>query len=217
MNNNVFVLSRTHSVANHFLAELRDASLQTNRMRFRKNMERLGELLAYEVSRSLPYEVTNVKTPLGESSIGLLEEHPILITILRAGIPLLQGFMNMFDQSDCGFIGAYRNEGSGPVSINLDYLSVPSIDRKTIVLIDPMLATGRSVLEAVKVLSSKGTPRHIHIVSAVAAPEGLKLLKENLTLPYSLWTGAIDEKLNSSFYIVPGLGDAGDLSYGIKD
>jgi uracil phosphoribosyltransferase len=217
MNNNVFVLSKTHSVANHFLAELRDAVLQTNRMRFRKNMERLGELLAYEVSRSLLYEVTNVKTPLGESSIGLLTEHPVLITILRAGIPLLQGFMNMFDQSDCGFIGAYRNESSGAVSINLDYLSVPPVDRRTVVLIDPMLATGRSVLEAIKVLSAKGTPRHIHIVSAVAAPEGLKLLKENITLPYSLWTGAIDEKLNSSFYIVPGLGDAGDLSYGIKD
>jgi uracil phosphoribosyltransferase len=217
MNNNVFVLSKTHSVANHFLAELRDASLQTNRMRFRKNMERVGEMLAYELSKSLPYEEVSVKTPLGESSIALLKEHPLLITILRAGIPFLQGFMNLFDQSDCGFIGAYRNEGSGGVSINLDYLSVPPVDNRIIVLIDPMLATGRSVVEAIKVLSSKGTPRHIHIVSAVAAPEGLKLLKENLTLPYSLWTCAIDEKLNSSFYIVPGLGDAGDLSYGIKD
>jgi uracil phosphoribosyltransferase len=217
MNNNVFVLSNTHSVANHFLGELRDASVQKNRMRFRTNMERLGEVLAYELSKSLSYEEKIVKTPLGESTVAQLEEFPLLITILRAGIPLLQGFMNIFDQSDCGFIGAYRNENSGAVSINLDYLSVPPVDRKTIVLIDPMLATGRSVLEAIKVLSSKGTPRHIHIASAVAAPEGLKLLKENLTLPYSLWTCAIDEKLNSSFYIVPGLGDAGDLSYGIKD
>jgi uracil phosphoribosyltransferase len=217
MNNNVFVLSDTHSVANHFLAELRDASLQTNRMRFRKNMERLGEVLAYELSKSLQYEVAKVRTPLGETSVALMRDSPLLITILRAGIPFLQGFMNVFDQSDCGFIGAYRNEASTSVSINLDYLSVPPVEGKTVVLIDPMLATGRSVLEAVKVLSSKGTPRHVYVVSAVAAPEGLKLLKENLTLPYSLWTCAIDEKLNSSFYIVPGLGDAGDLSYGIKD
>jgi uracil phosphoribosyltransferase len=217
MDNNIFVLNETHSVANHFLAELRDITVQKNRMLFRKNMERLGEVLAYELSKSLPYEIRNIKTPLGNSEVAVLKQHPLLIAILRAGIPFLQGFMNVFDHADCGFIGAYRNENSGKISVSVDYLSIPPIDGKTIILIDPMLATGRSVLDAVKGLLSKGTPEQIHIVSAVASPEGLKLLKENLTLRYSLWTCAIDEKLDSSFYIVPGLGDAGDLSYGIKE
>lgn len=216
MDNNVFVLSDTNSVANQFLLELRDASIQKDRMRFRKNMERLGQILGYEVSRKLAYVKKTVTTPLGETSVAVLKENPLLVTILRAGVPLLQGFQQIFDAADCGFIGAYRNENTGAITISLDYLSVPSVDKKTIILIDPMLATGRSLLDAVKVLSSKGTPSHICIVSVVAAPEGLKLLKDNLTLPYSLWTCAIDEKLNSDFYIVPGLGDAGDLSYGIK-
>lgn len=216
MDNNLFVLSQNHSIANQFLSELRDASLQKDRMRFRKNMERLGQILGYEVSKKLSYELKKVKTTLGESSIAVLKEYPLLITILRAGIPFLQGFLNVFDHADCGFIGAYRNENAETITVNLEYLSVPSVDKKYIVLIDPMLATGRSVLDALKVLLSKGTPAHVFIVSVVAAPEGLQLLKENLTLPYSLWTCAVDEKLNSSFYIVPGLGDAGDLSYGIK-
>lgn len=216
MDNNLFVLSQNHSIANQFLSELRDASLQKDRMRFRKNMERLGQILGYEVSKRLLYELKKVKTPLGESSIAVLKEYPLLITILRAGFPFLQGFLNVFDHADCGFIGAYRNENAETITVNLEYLSVPSVDKKYIVLIDPMLATGRSVLDALKVLLSKGTPAHVFIVSVVASPEGLQLLKENLTLPYSLWTCAVDEKLNSSFYIVPGLGDAGDLSYGIK-
>lgn len=217
MENNLFVLNENHSIANQFLSELRDASLQKDRMRFRKNMERLGQILGYEISKRLHYELIKVKTPLGESSIAVLKEYPLLITILRAGIPFLQGFLNVFDQSDCGFAGAYRNESAEKITVNLEYFSVPSIHNKTIVLIDPMLATGHSVLDAVKALLIKGTPAHIFIVSVVAAPEGLQLLKDNLTLPYSLWTCAVDEKLNTSFYIVPGLGDAGDLSYGIKN
>ena len=216
MDNNLFVLSEHSSIANQFLSELRDAGLQKDRMRFRRNMERLGEILGYEVSKKLPYHSKKVETPLGESTIQVLEENPVLITILRAGIPFQQGFLNIFDDADCGFIGAYRNEGGNKVTVNVDYMSVPPVRGKSVVLIDPMLASGRSVLDAQKLLISKGKPTHLYIVSVVAAPEGLQLLKENLTLPYSLWTCAVDEKLNSSFYIVPGLGDAGDLSYGIK-
>ena len=216
MDKNLFVLSERPSIANHFLAELRDASLQKDRMRFRKNMERLGEILGYEVSRKLAYQPQKINTPLGESSTQLLQEHPVLITILRAGIPFHQGFLNIFDQADSGFVGAYRNEGNSSVTVNIDYVSLPAVEGRTVILIDPMLASGRSVLDAQKLLLSKGTPSHLYIVSVVAAPEGLRLLKESLTLPYSLWTCAVDQNLNSSFYIVPGLGDPGDLSYGIR-
>ena len=216
MKNKPFVLSDKHSVANHFLSELRDASLQRDRMRFRRNMERLGEILAYEVSKSFVYQQRTVRTPLGETSIPVLHEYPVLITILRAGIPLHQGFLNIFDQADSGFIGAYRDEATSSVAINIDYVSLPSIDGRPVILVDPMLATGRSVLEAQKLLLTKGTPSHLYIVSVVAAPEGISLLNENLSSSCSLWTCAVDEKLNSSFYIVPGLGDAGDLSFGIR-
>lgn len=214
---NLFVLSKHPSVANHFLSELRDAVLQKDRLRFRRNMERLGEILGYEISRRLSYESKTVTTPLGESSIDLLTTHPLLISILRAGIPFHQGFLNIFDQADSGFIGAYRKEGGSAITVNIDYASLPPVEGRSVILIDPMLATGRSVLDAQKLLLAKGTPAHLYIVSVVAAPEGLKLLTENLTLPYSLWTCAVDERLNSSFYIVPGLGDAGDLSYGMRD
>ena len=216
MDNNLFVVTSQPSVANHFLAELRDAATQKDRMRFRRNMERLGEILAYEISRRLSYEEKVVTTPLGKSSLSLLAMQPLLISILRAGLPFLQGFLNVFDHADSGFIGAYRKEGGDVITINIDYSTLPSVEGRPVILIDPMLATGRSVLDAQKVLLAKGTPAHLYIVSVVAAPEGLKLLRENLTLPYSLWTCAVDEGLNSSFYIVPGLGDAGDLSYGMR-
>lgn len=216
MDNKVYVLSDQDSIGNHFLYELRDAATQKDRMRFRRNMERLGEILAYEISKKLSYRSRTVTTPLDRISIPLLMENPVLITVLRAGLPFHQGFLNVFDQADSGFIGSYRNEETNVITINIDYVSLPSVDGKHVVLIDPMLATGRSVLEAQKLLFARGTPAHVYIVSVVAAPEGLKLLKDNLTVPYSLWTCAVDEKLNSSFYIVPGLGDAGDLSFGRK-
>jgi uracil phosphoribosyltransferase len=214
MNNKLFVLTERPSIANHFLAELRHATQQRDRMRFRRNMERLGEIMGYEVSRTLRYQSSLITTPLGESSIDLLEQSPLLITILRAGIPFHQGFLNVFDQADSGFVGAYRNEDGVSVTVNIDYVSLPVVEGRTVILIDPMLATGRSVVDAQKLLLTKGTPSHLHIVSVVAAPEGIQRLKESITLPYSLWTCAVDNNLNSSFYIVPGLGDAGDLSYG---
>lgn len=217
MANNVFVLGQSDSIANQFLSELRDAAVQKDRLRFRRNMERLGEILAYEVSKKLSFEQRTISTPLGNVSANVLREFPVLITILRAGIPFLQGFLNFFDKADCGFVGAYRNENGKDITINVDYMSVPSIDQRPVIMIDPMLATGKSLLDGWKLLLAKGTPSHVHIVSVVAAPEGIKLLEENLTGSYSLWTCSVDEKLNSSFYIVPGLGDAGDLSYGLKE
>ena len=217
MDNNLFILSERRSVGNHFISELRDAGGQGDRMRFRRNLERLGEILAYEISKMLPYESKEVVTPLGTSTIELLEEQPVLITILRAGIPFHHGFLNVFDHADSGFIGAWRTEDVNDLHVNIDYVSLPSVQGKAVILIDPMLATGQSTLNAQKQVLAKGTPSHLFIVSVVAAPEGIKLLKENITLPYSLWTCALDEKLNSSFYIVPGLGDAGDLCYGVKE
>ena len=216
MDDNVFVLSDQASVANHFLSELRDKTIQKDRMRFRQNMERLGEIMAYEISKKMSFESRRVETPLGRSSLQLLNEPPVLITILRAGVPFHQGFLNMFDHADCGFIGAYREEGKNDVAVTMEYMSIPSIDERAVILIDPMLATGRSVVDAHRRLLNNGTPAHLYIVSVVAAPEGIRLLKDNIAAPYSLWTCAVDEKLNSSFYIVPGLGDAGDLSYGAK-
>ena len=217
MDKNLFNLSEQTTVANQYLRELRDATLQKDRMRFRRNLERLGEIMAYEISKKLTYESKTVKTPLGDASIDVPKDAPVLVTVLRAGLPFHQGFLHVFDHADSGFIGAWRNEDVNDLKVNVDYVSVPSVAGKPLILIDPMLATGQSVLNAVKQLLTKGTPSHIFIVSVVSAPEGLHLLRENLTMPYSLWTCALDEKLNSSFYIVPGLGDAGDLCFGMKD
>ena len=217
MDNNIFILNEKRSVANHFLAELRDKTHQKDRMRFRKNLERLGEIMAYEISQKLPFEHREIHTPLGKLTTELLQRHPLLVTILRAGIPFHQGFLNFFEHSDSGFIGAWRNEDLKNLKANIDYIALPHVDGKPVVLIDPMLATGQSVLNTLKQLLLKGTPSHLFIVSVVAAPEGIRLLKENITLPFSLWTCALDEKLNSAFYIIPGLGDAGDLCYGVKE
>lgn len=217
MDKNLFNLSERPSVANHYLRELRDVNLQKDRMRFRRNLERLGEIMAYEISKKLTYESKKTNTPLGDISIEVVTDAPVLVTVLRAGLPFHQGFLHVFDHADSGFIGAWRNEDVNDLKVNVDYVSVPAIAGKPLILIDPMLATGQSVMHAVKQLLSKGTPSHIFIVSVVSAPEGLQLLRENLTTPYSVWTCAVDEKLNSSFYIVPGLGDAGDLCFGMKD
>jgi uracil phosphoribosyltransferase len=212
----MFVLNGNNSIANQFLLELRDEKLQKDRSRFRRNLERLGEILAYELSRTLTYKTVSAHSPLGTTPIAVINEQPILITILRAGLPFFQGFLNFFDHADSGFIGAFRKEDKDHLTIKLEYAATPSLEGRTIILIDPMLATGRSVIDSVNAILRNGKPAHIHIACLVAAPEGIRHLKENLTLPYSLWTCAVDEKLNSQFYIVPGLGDAGDLSFGVK-
>lgn len=214
---NLFVLGESDNIGNQFLFELRDAVIQRDRMRFRRNLERLGEILAYELSKKLAYRTQTLKTSLGKLSMNVLTEQPVLVTILRAGIPFHQGFLNFFDRADSGFIGAYRNEEGKVLTVNLDYIALPSLTNRPVILIDPMLATGRSIVDSIDLLLSKGKPSHLYIVSVVAAPEGLQHVKENVNVPYSLWTCAVDDKLDSSYYIVPGLGDAGDLSFGLRE
>lgn len=210
------VLNRQNSMANQFLLELRDNQLQQNRARFRSNVERLGELMAYEISKKLSYRSHEVQTPLGKSIVQVPADQPVLVTVLRAGLPYFTGFQHIFGEADCGFIGAYRKEREANLTINLDYLATPSLDNRTLILIDPMLATGQSVIKAMNALLKHGTPKHVHIAALVAAPEGVALLEEKLTVAHELWTWALDDRLNEHHYIVPGLGDAGDLSFGEK-
>lgn len=213
----VFNLSEQNSIANQFLAELRDQDIQRDRMRFRRNMERLGEIMAYEVSKRLLYGTRIVETPLSKTRINVLKQEPLLVTILRAGLPYFQGFINVFDRADAAFVGAYRDEFAHELTVRTEYITTPPLTGREVILIDPMLATGRSATDAINLLIKKGgVPLHLHVVALVAAPEGIKQLAQHVNVPYSLWTCAIDENLNDKFYIVPGLGDAGDLSYGTK-
>lgn len=209
-------MNKENSVANQFLCELRDKKIQQDRMRFRQNLTRLGEVMAYEISKKLTYHPVVVDTPLQTMNALVLNQQPVLITVLRAGLPYFQGFLNYFDQSDSGFIGAYRKEGEKELTIQLDYLAAPSLESKVVILIDPMLATGNSVLRSVSALLKHGRPSHIYVASLVAAPEGVKNINEQLQVPCSLFTVSMDDRLNKDFYIVPGLGDAGDLSFGEK-
>ncbi len=212
----MFILSQERSIANQFLAELRDEQIQTDRMRFRKNLERLGEILAYEVSKTLSYQNKKVQTPLEGMEMQLPSDQLVLVAVLRAALPFYQGFLNFFDQAESGFIGAFREESGAQLSVNLGYHASPNLDNKVLILVDPMLATGQSCVESLQTLLKHGTPKAIHLVAAFAAPEGVAYLKKSLTVPYSLWLGTLDSKLNSLSYIVPGLGDAGDLAFGEK-
>lgn len=216
----MFILNQQNSLANHFLAEIRDVGHQQDRLRFRKNLERLGEIMAYEVSKAMPYDAKKVTSPFKEIELDLLKEQPILISVLRASLPFFQGFLNFFDKADSGFIGAFRKaheiDTDNEVEIDLKYLAAPSIEGKIVIIIDPMLATGKSFIKSLGGLLDHGTPAQIEIVTTIAAPEGLAYIKENLKLPHRCWTCALDEKLNAKSYIIPGLGDAGDLAYGPK-
>lgn len=209
-------LGEKNSIANQYLSELRDRGTQQDRSRFRFNMQRLGRIMASEISRELNYISRDVTTPLGVKTINVLEEQPVLVTVLRAGIPYYQGFLDVFDQAEGGFVGAAREEGGPEITIRLGYATSPQLTDRILMLVDPMLATGRSFVRAFKALRLNGTPRHLHIAALVSAPEGIRYLEENITLPFSIWTFAIDEKLDHRSYIVPGLGDAGDLCYGEK-
>ncbi|SDD73196.1 uracil phosphoribosyltransferase [Algoriphagus faecimaris] len=214
----MLILNSKPSIANKFIAEMRDPAIQKDRFRFRKNLERLGEILAYEISKTLKYQQTETSTPLGKASIELPVDELVLFSVLRASLPFYQGFLNFFDQAESGFIGAYREENKNQqeIHINLGYVASPSIENKVIILADPMLATGRSFIKSIQSISQHGKPKCIHIAAAVAAPEGIAYIKENMKLPHKIWIGALDEKLNSSSYIIPGLGDAGDLAFGPK-
>ncbi|WPP49536.1 uracil phosphoribosyltransferase [Catalinimonas niigatensis] len=213
----LFQLNTQNSLANHFLTELRKSGFQEDRLRFRRNLERIGELLAYELSKTLHYKEQIIQTPLAPAEVNLLIEQPVLITILRAGLPLHQGVLNYFDQADSGFVGAFRDHHDDHTfDIALSYFTMPDVHQKDVVLIDPMLASGRTIAEVCKNFGDTIQPNHLHIVSAIASPEGIDYLRQNLSFPFSIWTGAIDQKLNSMAYIIPGLGDAGDLSFGSK-
>jgi uracil phosphoribosyltransferase len=203
------------SIAHHYLTTLRDVSIQQDRMRFRFCVERLGEIMAVEISKKLEYRPFEVKTPLGIKKHFKLKQDPVLITVLRAGLPYWQGFQRVFENSDCGFIGAYRQEGQ-EIKIKVDYVSSPSLEGRDLILIDPMLATGKSMVDAIAQLRKKGNPKNIFIAALIGAPEGIAYIESKLGNEVPIWLFSIDEKLNEQSYIVPGLGDAGDLSFGEK-
>ncbi len=212
----IFNLSENNSIANKYLAELRDVNVQKDRMRFRRNLERIGEILAYEISKTLDYKKEDVETPLGIASINLPISKVVLGTILRAGLPLHQGALNIFDDADNAFISAYRmHHKDGTFEINIEYISCPNLDDCVLILCDPMLATGASMNLALKEIQKYGTPKMIHIVTAVASTYGLEHI-QRLNPKAKIWMGAQDDELTAKSYIVPGLGDAGDLSYGSK-
>ena len=212
----IFNLDKTTSIANVFLAELRDENIQKDAMRFRKNMERLGEFFAYEISKTLEFERKETQTPLGLAKTAFLPQQPVLATILRAGIPLHQGLLNIFDQSESTFITAYRkNHKNGNFVIQVEHISTPDLTDKVVIMADPMLATGMSMVLCCKELLNRYQIRELHIVAAIASTEGVNHVRANLPKA-KLWLGAIDEEMTSKSYIVPGLGDAGDLAYGVK-
>lgn len=214
----VYELVKQHSVASHFLAELRDVDVQVDAMRFRRNLERIGEVLALELSRTLSYEDREVNTPLGVAPVKSLSEQPVLATILRAGLPMHQGMLNYFDRADNAFVSAYRKhrKGEDAFEIEVEYLSSPSLEDRVLVLCDPMLATGQSMVLVYRALLRLGIPKTLHVVSAIASAEGLEYARRHLPAGTRFWIGAIDEEMTAQAYIVPGLGDAGDLAYGKK-
>lgn len=216
LNLDMFILNQHLSIANQFLAEVRDVSVQKDRLRFRRNLERLGEVMAYEISKEMDYQETAIQTPLQATTVELPVRQPIVIPILRAAMPFFQGIINYYDQADCGFVGAYRKEGGGDVEIEFGYMAAPDIHDKEVILVDPMLATGKSFIKSIENLLKYGRPAKIHIVAVIASPEGADYIQQNLTIPHKFWLCSLDEGLNNSYYIIPGLGDAGDLAYGSK-
>ena len=213
-----YLLTEHPSVVSRFLAEMRDHNIQKDSMRFRRNMERVGEVFAYEISKTLNYHATEVQTPLGIAATKLPADTLVLATILRAGLPLHQGFLNVFDKAENAFIAAYRKYGKdNKFTIQFEYLSSPDIAGKVLILMDPMLATGASMVLAYQALVSKGKPLHTHLVCPIASRDGVEYLQRNLPeKETTLWIGDVDPELTLKSYIVPGLGDAGDLAYGDK-
>ena len=216
MSNTTFVLNQHNTLANSFISEIRDKEIQKDRFRFRRNMERLGEIFAYEISKTLAYKEKFIETPLGTAKEQLPTDPIVLATILRAGLPFHQGLLNYFDHADNAFVSAYRrHHKDGTFEIEMEYQSCPNLEGKTLILADPMLATGASMHITLKALESNGIPKTIHIVTAIASCTGLEYVKR-LHPKAHFWIGALDEELTAKSYIVPGLGDAGDLAYGTK-
>ncbi|MGM0634800.1 MAG: uracil phosphoribosyltransferase [Bacteroidota bacterium] len=214
----IYDFSKTNSILNAYISQLRDINIQKDRMRFRRNIERIGEILTYELSKNLDYKLATTNTPLDQVSEHKIADDLIVCSILRAGIPLHQGILNYLDQTDNAFISAYRKpvKANEEVEVEVEYLSTPDLTGKTLIIADPMLATGKSMLNVYEALLKVGQPKQIHIMSVIAAPEGVDYLNKNLPENISLWIAQIDECLNEKSYIVPGLGDAGDLAYGNK-
>jgi uracil phosphoribosyltransferase len=212
-------LSRQPSLLNPILAEIRDQAVQGDRLRFRRNLERAGEIFAYEISKVLAYVERDVETPLGTARVPVLAEQPVIASILRAGLPLHQGLLNYFDRADNTFISAYRkHEGDADhFEVEIEYLSSPSVAGRTVILCDPMLATGSSMVLAYRALLARGRPAHLHVVAVIASEQGVRFALNQLPDTATLWVGAVDPELTARAYIVPGLGDAGDLAFGAKD
>ncbi|TKC13034.1 uracil phosphoribosyltransferase [Pedobacter polaris] len=212
----IFDLSKTNTIANTFIAEMRDENIQKDSMRFRKNLQRLGEFFAYEISKTLTYTEIETQTPLGIAKSMVLKQQPVLATILRAGLPMQDGLLKVFDRADCAFITAYRKtKKNGDFVIQIEHISAPDLEGKTVILADPMLATGLSMVLCAKELINRYKIKKLHVVAAIASTEGVKHVRANLPKA-DLWLGAIDDEMTSKSYIVPGLGDAGDLAFGIK-
>ena len=214
----IHYISENNSILNHFLTQLRDVTIQKDSMRFRKNIERIGEIMAYELSKTLEYKAIEVQTPLAIKKTTTIADNVVLCSILRAGLALHTGFMNIFDDAENGFVSAYRSHPNNDdyFEILVEYQAAPSFENKNLILIDPMLATGQSIVAVFNKLMIEETPKEIHIAVVIAAPEGIAYLEEHLPKNCHLWVAALDEKLNEKNYIVPGLGDAGDLAYGSK-
>lgn len=211
-------LSENNSVLNHFLGQIRDVSIHNDSMRFRKNMERIGEIMAYELSKNMDYQTVAIPTPLGTKATQYIKNPLVICSILRAGLTLHNGFLNYFDAAENGFISAYRHHPNSDdfFEIIVQYQAVADINNKTVVIVDPMLATGQSIVAVFKQLMERGAPAEIHIAVVIAAPEGIAHLEAELPDNCHLWIASIDDHLNELSYIVPGLGDAGDLAYGQK-
>ncbi len=213
----IHILTQQNSIANHFIAELRDKEIQKDSMRFRRNIERLGEVMAYEISKSFTYVPQEIETPLGVAEMHTLEEQPILITLIRAGLPFHQGFLNVFDRAESGFIAAHRHtKKSGEFEIHRKYQNTPNLDDRIVILSDPMLATGKSLVLCCRELLGEYNIKELHIASIIASQEGVDHVRAFVP-EAQLWLGDVDNELTSKSYIVPGLGDAGDLAYGTKE
>jgi uracil phosphoribosyltransferase len=211
------VLDKQDSIFNHFIAELRDLTIQRDSMRFRKNMERIGQLFAYEISKTMNYAAKNVVTPLGNAEVNLIDKQPVIATILRAGLPLHYGILDYFDSAENAFVSAFRkHNGDGTFNVQVDHMACPNLDGKTLILCDPMLATGKSMYLVYKELLKRGTPKHTHIVSVIASEAAVDYVTNAFPANVDCWIGSIDKELDGNCYIVPGLGDAGDLSFGEK-
>ncbi len=211
------ILGNKNSLVDQFIAEMRDVDVQNDQLRFRRNLERLGEIFAYEVSKQLEWEKREVVTPLGIAFVPKLAEQPVLGTILRAGLPFHNGMLNFFDGAENSFISAYRrHHKDGTFDVHVEYLACPALQDKTLILCDPMLATGTSLVLSYKAMIKRGIPKHTHIVAVLASGEAIDYVRKHMPTNITLWIGAVDEELTAQSYIVPGLGDAGDLAFGMK-